>query len=67
MRNNRVLKWFDNNIYLVVIGGLIIILGLFQPILGAIGGLLLGYLIFHNVKPPQKRARIYKIRREPVQ
>ncbi|MCK9444685.1 MAG: DHH family phosphoesterase [Tissierellaceae bacterium] len=50
MRNNRVLKWFDNNIYLVVIGGLVIILGLFQPILGAIGGLLLGYLIFHNVK-----------------
>lgn len=55
MRNNRVLKWFDNNIYLVVIGGLIIILGLFQPILGAIGGLLLGYLIFHNVKNLHKK------------
>ncbi|MFA5577245.1 MAG: DHH family phosphoesterase [Tissierellaceae bacterium] len=50
MRNNRVLKWFDNNIYLVVIGGLVIILGFFQPILGAIGGLLLGYLVFHNIK-----------------
>ena len=47
---NKILKWLNDYLYLLVIGFLTIIIGLYQPILGAIGGILLGYLIFHNIK-----------------
>ena len=47
---NKILKWLNDYLYLLVIEFLTIIIGLYQPILGAIGGILLGYLIFHNIK-----------------
>lgn len=47
---NKILKWIDDYLYLIVIGLLILIIGFYQPILGTICVVLLGYLIFHNIK-----------------
>lgn len=49
---------FDNSyIYLFMIGLLNIIMAFYQPLLSFIGFIILGYLIFHNIKAINKKKR----------
>lgn len=57
---NKILKWLNDYLYLLVIGVLNIIIGFYQPILGTIGGILLGYLIYHNIKNIRKKNDEFK-------
>ena len=50
MKNKKKLKWEDTNNYLIIIGILVFIIGFYQPLLALIGVILLGYLIFYNIK-----------------
>ncbi len=60
MKDKKILNWFDNNIYLIIIGFLIGLLGLYQPILAAIGAVLLGYLIFYNIKNLRRKEKEFE-------
>lgn len=57
---NKILEWLDSYLYLIVIGLLSIIIVFYQPILGTIGIVLLGYLIFHNIKNVKKKNDEFK-------
>lgn len=50
MNNKKKLQWEDTNNYLIIIGILVFIIGFYQPILALIGVILLGYLVFYNIK-----------------
>ncbi len=60
MKNRKILQWQDSYIYLIIIGFLIIIISLYQPILSVIGIVLIGYLIFHNIKSTHRKEREFK-------
>lgn len=57
MKDKRSLILSDTNIYLAVIGVLLIILSYFAPAIGVMGFFLLGYLIFHNIRNLSKEKR----------
>lgn len=50
MNNKKKLQWEDSNNYLIIIGILVFIIGFYQPLLALIGVILLGYLVFYNIK-----------------
>ena len=50
MKEKKPVILSDTTIYLIIIALLLIILAFYQPILSVVGLLLLGYLIFHNIK-----------------
>lgn len=50
MENKKKLKWEDTNNYLIIIGILVFIIAFYQPLLALIGAILLGYLVFYNIK-----------------
>lgn len=60
MKNRKILQWQDSYIYLIIIGFLIIIISFYQPILSVIGIVLIGYLIFHNIKSTHRKEREFK-------
>ncbi len=66
MKDKLILKWLDDNIYLLIIGGLVILLGLFQPLLGALGVALLVYLVFHRINHDRSQERYIKKRIEAL-
>ncbi len=60
MNNKNIIQWLDSNFYLIIICLLIIILGIYQPILFIIGAILMGYLIFHNIKSLNRKENEFK-------
>ncbi len=60
MKNNKNFQWRDDYIYLITIGLLIVILSFFQPLVSAIGIVLMGYLIFFNIKSTNKKEKEFK-------
>ncbi|MDR7857349.1 DHH family phosphoesterase [Tissierella sp.] len=57
MKKKLEFKWEDSYVYLIVIGVLNIIMAFHQPLLSFIGFILLGYLIFHNIKSNIRKRR----------
>ena len=64
MKSGKNLQWEDINIYLIAIGILTLILWFYQPLIGLISTIVLGYLIFHSIK---SRQRINKQLKEYVE
>lgn len=60
MKNKMNLQWEDTNIYLIIIGFLLIVLGFYQPLLSLIGVILLGYLIFYNIKSVYRKKQEFE-------
>ena len=60
MKNKNIFRWLDSNVYLIIIGFLIIILGFYQPILLIIGAILMGYLIFYNIKSLNRKEKEFE-------
>lgn len=57
MSEKKKFQWSDSYVYLIIIGFLVIVLGFYQPILFIIGAVLLGYLIFYNIKNLKSKKR----------
>lgn len=57
MKNKKLFKWSDKNIYLLVIALLILIIAYFQPIIAIIGAMLLVYLIFYTIRRSNEKNR----------
>ncbi|MDR7869789.1 MAG: DHH family phosphoesterase [Tissierellaceae bacterium] len=47
MNNNKLFHWWDNKLYLIALTVMTIIIWIYQPVLGVISLLILGYLIYH--------------------
>ena len=60
MDNKKILEWFENNIYLIIIGILVVIVSIYQPMLSVIGIILFAYLIFHSIKNTHKQEKAFK-------
>ncbi|WP_406243115.1 DHH family phosphoesterase [Tissierella carlieri] len=60
MKNKKIFEWQDSYIYLITIGLLIIVLSFYQPILSVIGIVLIGYLIFYNIRSVGRREKEFK-------
>ena len=50
MKNKSLFSWSDTKLYLIIIGIMIGVIAIYQPVLALIGVLILGYLIFYNLK-----------------
>jgi c-di-AMP phosphodiesterase-like protein len=55
MKDKIKFKWDDSYVYLFIIGFLNILIAIYQPLLSFIGFVLLGYLIFHNIKTIKRK------------
>lgn len=60
MKKKKILQWEDTHIYLIIIGFLNIIMGFYQPLLSLMGFILLGYLIFHNIKSLKRKTKEFQ-------
>lgn len=50
MNKKDLFKLSDTKIYLIIIGLMVGIIAIYQPVLALIGALILGYLIFYNIR-----------------
>lgn len=50
MNNKNLFRWSDTKLYLIIIGIMVIIIAIYQPVLALIGALILGYLVYYNYK-----------------
>ena len=50
MNKKDLFKLSDTKIYLVIIGLMVGIIAIYQPVLALIGALILGYLVFYNIR-----------------
>lgn len=60
MDKKNIFKWLEDNVNLIIIGVLLMIISIYQPILAVIGVILLGYLIFHSIKNTHKQEEAFK-------
>lgn len=50
MKDNKLFRWSDTKLYLIIIGIMVAIIAFYQPVLALIGALILGYLVFYDFK-----------------
>lgn len=55
--SRNLFHWSDNKIYLAVAGLMVVVIGIYQPVLGMIGVLMLGYLIYHTLVEAKRKNR----------
>jgi len=53
--DKNLFHWSDNKIYLIITGILVLIIGIYQPVLGMIGALVFGYLIYYTFIETQNK------------
>ncbi len=50
MNSKNLFSWSDTKIYLIIIGLMVSVIAFYEPVLALIGGILLAYLIYYNLK-----------------
>lgn len=58
MKNIKYFKWSDTKFYLIVIALMVLIIAVFKPVLGLIGGILLVYLIYYDYRNIIEKERV---------
>lgn len=56
MKKN-IFKWSDTKLYLIIIGVMVAIIAIYEPVLAFIGVLVLAYLLFYNFKKTNEKNR----------
>lgn len=57
MKDNKLLHWLDNRIYIIALGIMTIIIWIYQPVLGILALLATAYLIYHAYTETEKKNR----------
>lgn len=55
MKNNKLFHWWDNKLYIIVLGIMTIIIWIYQPVLGVIALISSGYLAYHGYTETEKK------------
>jgi c-di-AMP phosphodiesterase-like protein len=53
----NIFKWSDTKLYLIIIGLMVGIIAIYEPVLAFIGALVLAYLLFYNYKKTNEKNR----------
>ena len=55
MKSKKIFNWSDIKLYLIAMGFILIVLAFYQPLFALVGTIILGYLIFYDIKTIKKK------------